>query len=85
MITLEQACEIYTKADAEEANEQNRPTFPIDSIQETPTSWVFTPNAFGMIIGFDVPVISKATGDLTYEPFFGYNDAPRVAVPDKYR
>lgn len=73
MITLKQACAIYS--------EHSR--WPISYITENETEWAFFPATTGFN-DINVDVVDKRTGELKYPLFFDYVKLPRVAIPEEY-
>lgn len=74
MITLEDACEIYTQ----------HSQWPIKEITENDNEWAFFPATDGGCYGAYIPVVSKETGERKTGNMFDYDDLPCVEIPAEY-
>lgn len=74
MITLEEACEIYTKNGKK-----------INYITENPTSWAFFPYIENGMVGGLVRLVNKETGESTLDEIYKHWHNPTVPVPERFQ
>lgn len=85
MITVIDACAIYTKREAQYAAEHGCEPAPIAAIHDSAHGWAIFPDDRGVPSGILIPVLNKHTGEIMIEEMFEYMHMPQVEVPEPYR